>query len=404
MEFKNYNISVSSDISIFESDDNKYIIANERLGNNVLVGKQIIDILDLIKQENKFKIIDVLKTKYSTLFNEEKLISIVEELISNGILIDEESKNILKKNSQKSHIKFKTTILRENTINRITSSFSKLFNKSIFLSTFLFTLINIIVIMLIMNNNSSLSYTNLKFKLEFLYLIPLLLLDAFFHELGHMSALKKYKQRHGNIGFGFYLFTPTLFADVNNSWRLNMKEKITVNLGGIYFNIIFMNILFILFYFTQNSNLLILIFFLNFRVLFNLNPFFKTDGYWVLSDLTKTYNLRMKSENILKEILLNIFEKSKNNFTFKQYLLSVYALLSYFFILLYLIILFNSDMILYFPISFFKQIMFLKNVSISFLDIFKFFVAIMFYAIIINQIFLFLKAIKISIIKKNINF
>lgn len=398
MGFKNYNISVSSGISIFESDDNKYIIANEKLGNNVLVGKQIIDIIELIRLGNKSQVIDLLKIKYSTQINEEKLTSIFEELINNGILIDENLENIPKISSKKSHIKFKTTILKEEKINNITNLLSKLFNKPIFFSTFIFTLFNIIIILYIMKNNF-LSYTNLIFKSEFLYLIPLLLLDAFFHELGHMSALKKYKHRHGNIGFGFYLFTPTLFADVNNSWRLNTKEKIIVNLGGIYFNLIFINALFIVFYFTKNSNLLMLIFFLNFRVLFNLNPFLKTDGYWVLSDLTKTYNLRMKSENILNEIFLTIFKKSKNNFTFKQYLLSVYALLSYFFILLYIIILVNSYTILYFPISFFKQITYSKNVSISFLDIFKFFVAIIFYAIITNQVFLFIKVIKIQIIK-----
>lgn len=112
----------------------------------------------------------------------------------------------------------------------------------------------------------------------------------------------------------------------------------------------------------------------------------------------------MKSEKILKEIFFNIFKKSENNFTFKQYSLSIYALLSYLFIILYITILFNSDTMLYFPISFFKQIFFFKNFSISFLDIFKISVAIMFYVIIVNQLFLYLKAIKKSIIKKNINF
>ncbi|GEJ33036.1 hypothetical protein FPN187_contig00095-0003 [Flavobacterium psychrophilum] len=393
-------LSVSPDISIFNSADKKYIIANERIGNNVLVGKQIIDIIDLIKSGNNSQIIDLLKIKYSPFLSDEKLISIIDELINNEILIDANIENIPKKGFQKSHIKFKINILREDTINNFTYLLSKLFNKSMFFCTFIFAFFNTVTLLYVIKNNS-LSYANLRFNSEFLYFIPLLLFDAFFHELGHMSALKKFKLRHGNIGFGFYLFAPTLFADVNNSWRLDMKQKIIVNLGGVYFNLIFINILFILFYFTQNSNLLILLILLIFRILFNLNPFLKTDGYWVLSDFTKVYNLRTKSKNILNEMFFNIFKKAKINFTFKQYLLSVYALLSYLFILLYVIILFNSYTILYFPIFFFKQIIYLKNLSISFLDISKMVVATVFYAIIINQIFIFIKALKNAIIKKN---
>ena len=399
MEFKNYMLSVSPDISIFNSEDNKYIIASERIGNNVLVGKQIIDIIQLIKLGNNSQIIELLKTKYSPFLSDEKLIFIIDELINNEILIDANIENIPKKGFQKSHIKFKTNILREDTVNNCTYLLSKLFNKSMFFSTFIFAFFNTVTLLYVLKNNC-LSFANLKFNSVFLYLIPVLIFDAFFHELGHMSALKKFKLRHGNIGFGFYLFAPTLFADVNNSWRLDMKQKIIVNLGGVYFNLIIINILFVLFYFSQNHNLLIFLIFLLFRTLFNLNPFLKTDGYWVLSDFTKVYNLRTKSKNILKEIFFNIFKKSKSNFTFKQYLLSVYALLSYLFILLYVIILFNSYTILYFPIFFFKQIICLKNLSISFLDISKLVVAIVFYAIIINQTFIFIKALKKAIIKK----
>jgi len=403
MEFKNHMLSVNPDISIFESDDNKYVIVNEKMGTHILVGKQIINIVNIIKSDNSPQLIDMLKTKYSTSLNDEKLNSIIEKLINNGILVDENRVSISQKSSQKSHIKYQITILRANKIDIITSLFSKLFYKPILLSVLIFTFINIILIFLFPKNNFSF-YAHLKFTSEFLSLIPLLLLDAFFHELGHMSALKRFKLRHGDIGFGLYLFSPTLYADVNNSWRLNMKEKIIVNLGGIYFNLIFINILVLVFYYTQHSNLLLVLFFMIFRVLFNLNPFLKTDGYWVLSDFTKTYNLRMKSKQVLSEMFFSIFKKSESNFTFKQYLLSIYALLSYFFILLYVIILFNSYTVLYFPISFCEQIIYSKNIAISFVDISKFMLTIVFYAIIVNQIFLFIQVFKNSGLKKNLKF
>ncbi|GAQ50082.1 primosomal protein N [Flavobacterium psychrophilum] len=179
MEFKNYMLSVSPDISIFNSADKKYIIANERIGNNVLVGKQIIDIIDLIKSGNNSQIIDLLKIKYSPFLSDEKLISIIDELINNEILIDANIENIPKKGFQKSHIKFKINILREDTINNFTYLLSKLFNKSMFFCTFIFAFFNTVTLLYVIKNNS-LSYANLRFNSEFLYFIPLLLFDAFF--------------------------------------------------------------------------------------------------------------------------------------------------------------------------------------------------------------------------------
>ena len=118
MEFKNYNLSVSSDISIFESEGNKYIIANKKMRNNTLVGKQILDIIDLIKLGGNCYNISLLKAKYSTFLSEEKLISIIEDLINNGILIYENIENIPQKGYQESYIKLKINILKEEKINK----------------------------------------------------------------------------------------------------------------------------------------------------------------------------------------------------------------------------------------------------------------------------------------------
>jgi putative peptide zinc metalloprotease protein len=66
----------------------------------------------------------------------------------------------------------------------------------------------------------------------------ILLLILIFHEFGHASASMSMNIKPGEIGFGFYLIFPVLYANVTNIWILNKIKRIIINLGGIYFQII----------------------------------------------------------------------------------------------------------------------------------------------------------------------
>ena len=58
------------------------------------------------------------------------------------------------------------------------------------------------------------------------------------------------------------------------------------------------------------------------KSLYNLNPFFKTDGYWLLSDFLQIHQLRDRSYQTLLKVV--IFKKSLSK---TEVLLVVYALL-----------------------------------------------------------------------------
>ena len=124
----------------------------------------------------------------------------------------------------------------------------------------------------------------------------------FFHEFGHATACNKLGAEPGTIGFGFYLLSPVMFADVSDIWKLQKRERIIVNLSGIYVEIIIALFLTILYLLTNYTPVLIVSSLIIFRIIINLNPLLRYDGYWILSDLTSTHNLRDTSIKMFKKL------------------------------------------------------------------------------------------------------
>ncbi len=120
------------------------------------------------------------------------------------------------------------------------------------------------------------------------------------HEIGHATASYKYGAKFGNIGYGLYLYFPVLYADVTDVWKLTRLQRTIVDLGGIYFHMIINAILFALYLVFPSEFLSILISLITLAIVFNLNPFFRFDGYWIYSDLIGVPNLRQRSFEVLQ--------------------------------------------------------------------------------------------------------
>jgi len=89
--------------------------------------------------------------------------------------------------------------------------------------------------------------------------------------------------KHGGIGGGFYLLMPVYFADVTDIWKLTKKQRITVNLAGLYFEMIYAVVLIGAGLIFNHSTLILLSCVFLLSTLNNANPFVRSDGYWVLS-------------------------------------------------------------------------------------------------------------------------
>jgi putative peptide zinc metalloprotease protein len=117
------------------------------------------------------------------------------------------------------------------------------------------------------------------------------LLGMLFHELGHGSATVRFGARPSMIGFTVYLVFPALFCDVTSVWTLKRWERVVVDIGGMYFQLIFCLVGSVVYYFTQWQTLHVGCWIVVLSLFVNLNPVFKFDGYWVVSDLLGVANL-----------------------------------------------------------------------------------------------------------------
>lgn len=124
--------------------------------------------------------------------------------------------------------------------------------------------------------------------------VSLALVGVFVHELGHVTACVRYGARQGGIGVGMYWIWPAFFADVRGSWSLPAVQRLRVSLGGLYFQSIYVAILSIIALMTGSVSLVGAVQISLILMATTLNPIFKFDGYWILSDVLNVTNLHKR--------------------------------------------------------------------------------------------------------------
>ena len=120
---------------------------------------------------------------------------------------------------------------------------------------------------------------------ELLLVAALSVASAAFHECGHAAGCRYGGARPGRIGVGIYLVWPSFFTDVTDSYRLDRAGRLRTDLGGVYFNVIFMLGLAGCYAATGRQVLLLTIAVTHLEMLEQLLPFVRFDGYFILSDL-----------------------------------------------------------------------------------------------------------------------
>lgn len=131
---------------------------------------------------------------------------------------------------------------------------------------------------------------------EYLISLALLILVVLFHEFGHAAAQIRFGLRTGPIGFQLYHYIPAFFADVSNSWKLKPRQRIAVDIGGIYFQSMMASIFYLIYLQTDFIPLLAAVIASDTLCVISINPFLRFDGYWLLADALSVPNLRERSE------------------------------------------------------------------------------------------------------------
>ena len=134
-----------------------------------------------------------------------------------------------------------------------------------------------------------------------LIVFALSVLSAAFHECGHATACRYGGARPGKIGAGIYLVWPSFFTNVTDSYRLGRAGRLRTDLGGLYFNLIFI-LLAGLYQATSAEILLLVIAVTHLEMLQQLLPFVRFDGYFILSDLVGVPDLFARVAPILRSV------------------------------------------------------------------------------------------------------
>jgi putative peptide zinc metalloprotease protein len=119
-----------------------------------------------------------------------------------------------------------------------------------------------------------------------LFVAVLTLLSTAFHEFGHAAACRFSGARPGAVGAGVYFVWPVLFTNVTDAYRLGRIGRLRTDLGGIYFNAIFIAGLGGAYLATGFEPLLAVVVAEHFAVLDQLMPWLRFDGYYIISDFT----------------------------------------------------------------------------------------------------------------------
>jgi putative peptide zinc metalloprotease protein len=125
----------------------------------------------------------------------------------------------------------------------------------------------------------------LRDPVDLLLVVGLTVISAAFHECGHATGCRYGGARPGRIGVGIYLIWPAFFTNVTDSYRLSRGGRLRTDLGGLYFNLVFMLALAGLYAVTSAQVLLLVIALTHLEMLEQLLPFVRFDGYFILSDL-----------------------------------------------------------------------------------------------------------------------
>jgi putative peptide zinc metalloprotease protein len=114
----------------------------------------------------------------------------------------------------------------------------------------------------------------------------LALLSAGFHELGHAAATRYGGATPGGMGVGLYLVWPAFYTDVTDAYRLPRRDRLRVDLGGLYFNAIVSVVTLGVWELWRHDALLLLVGLQLLMMVKNISPVIRSDGYHILADAT----------------------------------------------------------------------------------------------------------------------
>ena len=118
---------------------------------------------------------------------------------------------------------------------------------------------------------------------------------TFVHEAGHMLVAAHYGVRARSVGIGLLYVQPAAYTDVTNAWLVRRGARIAIALGGMLLQSIPLLACYAAWRLTGWSLLGWYALASAGFMVFNLLPFIRLDGYWILCFALDEFNLRTRA-------------------------------------------------------------------------------------------------------------
>jgi putative peptide zinc metalloprotease protein len=343
---------LSKDITFNPLNKTEYFIHQTIYDHRIKITSELYNFIQLIDNQ---KDLESIVCEYNSRYDSNITVEFAREFLYKklGVYgIIESDEVLIKPNQKPNYIKLNFVVINEKIVSRFTKYLHFLFTPKI-LRAIIFLAV-IILTLCFYNYSNQIFYKSIP-KSDWLFFLALSFISVTFHEFGHASSAHHFGAKHGGIGGGFYLFMPVYFADVTDIWKLPKQQRIVVNLAGIYFELIYVICLILIGYSFTLPILIVFGCIIFISSLRNLNPFFRSDGYWILSDAIEKPNLMSHGLIKIKQLF-----NPKLKWEKIDYFLLIYGLISYSFILsfVYFMVVKNPDSVLYFP---YNSVKFLEN-------------------------------------------
>jgi putative peptide zinc metalloprotease protein len=136
-----------------------------------------------------------------------------------------------------------------------------------------------------------------------LLVFALAVASAGFHELGHAAAARYGGATPGGMGMGLYMVWPAFYTDVTDAYRLPRRDRLRVDLGGLYFNALVTVVTAAVWLAWRRDALLLLAGLQLLIMVKNLSPVIRSDGYHILADATGVPDLYAHIGPTLRRLL-----------------------------------------------------------------------------------------------------
>lgn len=168
--------------------------------------------------------------------------------------------------------------------------------------------------------------------LNIVILYSLTVVTICIHEFCHGITCKKYTNKVKEMGIMLFYFQPAMYCNVSSVYLIKDKKKKVIIFGAGIFSQLLLSALSVLVYFSlarvgYKPSVLIYYSLSNVAVaIYNLIPFIKLDGYWILSTLLGIQNFREKSIDLVLAFILR--KNIKERYERRKGLLLSYGILA----------------------------------------------------------------------------